>query len=41
MKFIVLRNGGGGLFTKSCLTLVIPWTVIHKATLFMLASYQY
>ena len=21
------RNGGGGLVTKWCLTLVIPWTV--------------
>ena len=30
-----LRNGGGGLVAKSCLTLVIPWTVACQAPLSM------
>ena len=28
-------HGGGGLVAKSCPTLVIPWTVTHKAPLSM------
>ena len=24
-------DGGGGLVTKSCLTLVTPWTIAHQA----------
>ena len=33
-----LRNGGGGgggLVAKSCLTLVIPWTIAHQPPLSM------
>ena len=30
----------GGLVTKSCLTLVIPWTVAHQAPLSMAFSRQ-
>ena len=32
-----MRNwcGGGGLVTKSCLTLVTTWTVAHQAPLFV------
>ena len=33
-------GGGGGLVTKSCLTLVIPWTVAHQAPLSMGFSRQ-
>ena len=29
---------GGGLVTKSCLTLVTPWTVAHQAPLSMAFS---
>ena len=32
--------GGGGLVTKSRLTLVTPWTVAHQAPLFMRFSRQ-
>ena len=28
-------GGGGGLVTKSCLTLVTPWTIAHQAPLSM------
>ena len=31
---------GGGLVTKSCPTLAIPWTVAHQAPLFMGFSMQ-
>ena len=31
---------GGGLFTKSCLTLATPWTVAHQAPLSMRFSRQ-
>jgi len=31
---------GGGLVTKSCLTLVTPWTVAHQAPLSMGFSRQ-
>ena len=31
---------GGGLDSKSCLTLVTPWTVAHQAPLFMEFSRQ-
>ena len=31
---------GGGLVTKSCLTLVTPWTVAHQASLSMKFSRQ-
>ena len=33
-------GGGGGLVTKSCLTLVIPWTVACQAPLSMGFSRQ-
>ena len=34
--FIFRTHGGdGGLVTKSCLTLVIPWTVVCQTPLFM------
>ena len=29
------RGGGGGLDTKSCPTLVTPWTIAQQATLSM------
>ena len=29
------RGGGGGLVTKSCLSLVTPWTVACQTPLFM------
>ena len=29
------KDGGGGLVTKSCPTLVSPWTVACQASLFM------
>ena len=28
-------RGGGDLVTKSCLSLVTPWTVVHQASLYM------
>ena len=34
------RHGGGGLVTKSCLTLVTPWTVACQAPLSMGFSRQ-
>ena len=30
---LVISYGGGGLVAKSCLTLAIPWTVVHHAPL--------
>ena len=39
-NFILLRIFGGDLFTKSCPTLVIPWTVAHQAPLSMRFSRQ-
>ena len=33
-------SGGGGLATKSCLTLANPWTVAHQAPLSMGFSRQ-
>ena len=36
----VRKCGGGGLVTKSCLTLVTPWTVAHQAPLSMGFSRQ-
>ena len=35
-----LSGGGGGLVTKSCPTLVIPWTVVCQAPLSMGFSRQ-
>ena len=32
---LILVDGGGGLITKSCPTLVTPWTVVHQAPLSM------
>ena len=34
-RYIALRNVYGGLVTKSCLTLVTPWTSAHQASLSM------
>ena len=34
------KDGGGGLVTKSSLTLVTPWTVTHQAPLSMGLSRQ-
>ena len=36
----LLSMGGGGLVTKSCLTLATPWTVAHQALLSMGFSRQ-
>ena len=33
-------DGGGGLGTKSCPTLVTPWTAVHRAPLSMRFSRQ-
>ena len=33
-------GGGGGLFAKSCPTLLIPWTVTHQAPLSVRFSRQ-
>ena len=33
-------HGGGGLVTKSCLTLAIPWTIAHQVPLSMGFSRQ-
>ena len=35
-----MQSGGGGLVNKSCLTLVIPWTVACQASLSMGFSRQ-
>ena len=32
---VCIYTGGGGLVTKSCLTLVTPWTVACQDPLFM------
>ena len=32
---VCINHGGGGLVTKSCLTLVTPWTVACQALLSM------
>ena len=37
---IYTHGGGGGLVNKSCLTLVIPWTVAYQAPLSMGFSRQ-
>ena len=39
-NFILLHIFGGDLFTQSCPTLVIPWTVAHQAPLSMRFSRQ-
>ena len=39
-NFILLHILGGDLFTQSCPTLVIPWTVAHQAPLSMRFSRQ-
>ena len=31
--FNLIKPGGGGLVTKSCLTLATPWTVAYQAPL--------
>lgn len=30
---LVISYGGGGLVSKSCLTLATPWTLVHHAPL--------
>ena len=35
IKFSCWKKGDGGLVAKSCLTLVIPWTVACQASLSM------
>ena len=40
MNSLGKNTGGGGLVTKSCLTLMTPWTVAHQAPLSMGFSRQ-